>query len=211
MGFHPALRREWALALALGQRQVNGTLGAAEVVNQMRQPDWYFPASERPGWTAWSAVLEMALRNIAKGLVISGGEIVEATHDLLPTVILPFRDPGMTSSAVSRLALSFQLGGLDRLDKPPTTAGYPSRRLVWTFPEDALPWTPTRTVIEGTAAAVVGSSGRSRGLGPVLWQSQPPADWIWKWAGGEGVVKDGVELRIQLGIEQKRENGGKTR
>lgn len=178
MGFHPALRREWALALALGQRHENGTFGAAALANQMRQKDWYFPASERPGWTAWSAVLEMALMNMAKALCRDGSFEVEATHDGLPTVTLPY---AVTGSVPSRLSLTLQLGGLDRLDKPPTTAGHPSRRVVWTFPEDALPWTPAP---RRGSEQMKGTDGKllRRGLGPVVWQSQPLADWIWKWA-----------------------------
>ncbi|MEY3276980.1 MAG: hypothetical protein RL153_2248, partial [Verrucomicrobiota bacterium] len=59
MGFHTALRREWALGLALGQGQARPG-GAVDLERSMRHRLWYFPASERPAWTAWSAVVELA-------------------------------------------------------------------------------------------------------------------------------------------------------
>lgn len=177
-GFHVSLRREWALALALGQRQGAGLLSSANLVRRMRHPLWYFPASERPGWTAWSAVVELALRNLAVHLAPPRGEppsSVEATHNILPTVILPYRAPSHDAGVVSRIALTIQLGGLDRMDKPPVGVGFPARRMVWSFAEDALPWM-------GNAASEPTEPSPRCGVSQVTWMAPPPASCLWDWA-----------------------------
>jgi hypothetical protein len=187
-GFHVSLRREWALALALGQRQGAGLLSSANLVRRMRHPLWYFPASERPGWTAWSAVVELALRNLAVHLAPPNGEppsAVEATHNILPTVILPYRASPHGAGVVSRIALTIQVGGLDRMDKPPVGVGFPARRVVWSFAEDALPWTV------GTVPEAKEPSSRP-GVSQVTWMASPPASCLWDWARNvfeEGAVK----------------------
>jgi hypothetical protein len=174
-GFHASLRREWALALALGQRQGVGLLSAANLVRRMRHPLWYFPASERPGWTAWSAVVELALRNLAVHLAPPHGEppsTVEATHNVLPTVILPYQVSSHGAGVVSRIALTIQLEGLDRMDKPPVGVGFPARRVVWSFAEDALPW----------MGNVASEPSPRCGVSQVTWMAPPPASCIWDWA-----------------------------
>lgn len=193
VGFHAALRREWALGLALGQRQA-GAVAAGQLVEQMRHPLWYFPASERPAWTAWSAVVELAVNFMAQQLIQGrkglGGQ-AEATHNTLPTVVLPFIDAGLGGPVVTRIALTLQVGGLDRMDKAPFGAGFPARRVVWTFPDDALPW---RGGLSDEAP------GARCGVSQVVWMQQPPASTLWNWAKGQSGAS-GLEGVLQwLGV-----------
>lgn len=176
-GFHAALRREWALGLALGQSQ-DGAVAAAQLAERMRHPLWYFPASERPAWTAWSAVVELAMNYLAKQLIrgrsVPFGE-AEATHNILPTVVLPFADRKLPGSVVTRIALTLQVGGLDRMDKAPFGVGFPARRVVWTFPEHALPW-------RADGADPVDSPVARNGVSQVVWMQESPALTLWNWA-----------------------------
>ncbi|MBC8009494.1 MAG: SIR2 family protein, partial [Burkholderiales bacterium] len=72
-GFHPALRREWAHAAAFVRRP-----GSFREFAELQHPLWYYPAGERPDWTAWSAVLELALRELAR-LACAHGDGIDAS------------------------------------------------------------------------------------------------------------------------------------
>jgi hypothetical protein len=148
-GFHVALRREWARALVLGRHP-----GRREAVAALEHRLWYFPANERPAWTAWSAVLELALRRLGDWATRywnrasspfpremeeewAGLEAVQPALALRPTVFFRQR-PRATSPVV---ALTIQLRGFDRPGRPPAVPGAPARRVVWLMQEEDLPWT----------------------------------------------------------------------
>lgn len=207
-GFHVALRREWALGLALNQHGSHGSArvgGLARLERTMRDPLWYFPASERPAWTAWSAVVELALGNMAKALCNNGmtggsGPHVEPTHDVLPTVMVPFcqKDGGRTA----RLALSIELHGLGRTDKPAKVTGFPTRRITWHFSPECLPWTARAPSRKGGKST---PRKPNKGTSMVATARQPEAQWIWQWAlgGDAGTVES---LRDALGISDLEDN-----
>jgi len=207
-GFHVALRREWALGLALNQHGSHGSArvgGLARLERTMRDPLWYFPASERPAWTAWSAVVELSLRNMAKALCNNGmtggsGPHVEPTHDVLPTVMMPFcqKDGGRTA----RLALSIELHGLGRTDKPAKVTGFPTRRITWHFSPECLPWTARAPSRKGGKST---PRKPNKGTSMVATARQPEAQWIWQWAlgGDAGTVES---LRDALGISDLEDN-----
>lgn len=217
-GFHVALRREWALGLAVSQHGgAHGDglrmTGLARMTQRLRQDLWYFPASDRPAWTAWSAVVELALRNMARVLcrrhdVVSHGRVpeTEATHDVLPTVLIPFcRDQ---VGRACRLALTIELQGLGRADKPPRVAGHPARRLVWQFPPECLPWTASPARGDNAKrpdVTVPPSLGASFGAAT----RQPDALWIWKWALDDG-SGDEASLKVALGIGEREASSCKT-
>ncbi len=203
-GFHASLRREWALALAFGQHEARVGRATA-LMESMRHPLWYFPASERPAWTAWSAVVELALRNMGKALQRGGGQVeeVQPTHDLLPTVMLPFHDPSSHGTSRARiLALTIQLGGFDRLDKKPRVSGQPSLQTVWTFDGDALPWRVHPAGEDDAGQPGGGKPKGRRATVAVNRRLQPSARWIWGWALMDGVEGDGLgSLQEELGIQ----------
>jgi hypothetical protein len=58
--FHVALLREFALMETAAQKQ-----GSGRHVQEFRAPHHYFPLVDRPGWGAWGAVVELALRRMA--------------------------------------------------------------------------------------------------------------------------------------------------
>lgn len=195
-GFHVALRREWALGLALNQHGSHGSArvgGLARLERTMRDPLWYFPASERPAWTAWSAVVELSLRNMARAPRAGVGDPhaefeTEATHDVLPTVMVPCAG---RSGPPSWVALTIKMHGLGRSDQATKGIGYPTRRMTWHFSPEALPWTASQNEGSGNM------SGISRGAAI----RQPDAAWIWQWALGHASC-DEAEFKRNLGMDE---------
>ncbi len=57
--FHSSLLRELALADAVIRNQ-----GPGFDIEARRRAPWYHPANDHPGWTAWGAILEIALRRL---------------------------------------------------------------------------------------------------------------------------------------------------
>ncbi|HTI68925.1 MAG TPA: SIR2 family protein [Candidatus Limnocylindria bacterium] len=172
-GFHHALRREWARGLLLGSSP-----GKFAVVADLDCPTWYYPASERPEWTAWSAVVELALRQLGrlalkvwcgagkpeKGVEINDLDPVQATHAQRPSIFIQ-RHPGPAAPVMS---LTLQLRGFDRPGQSPRLPGNPSRKVIWMHADDATPW---RT---GTAPAQEGCR-----YGKDYWRPQPCAADLW--------------------------------
>jgi hypothetical protein len=171
-GFHLALRREWARGLLLASNS-----GNLSVVADLEHPLWYFPASERPSWTAWSAVLELALRRLARLAVEhwsgkpvpDGVETIEATPALRPTVF--FRQHAAPTAPI--VSLTLQLRGFDRPARRPDIPGHPARKVIWLFHEDALPWSNQKA-----------AAGTGYPMGADCWCPQPSAEVIWNLALG---------------------------
>ena len=163
-GFHPALRREWAHAAALLRSPATFRAFA-----ELEHPLWYYPAAERPEWTAWSAVLELALRRLAHlalehwsgapAAAASSAPSPAATADTVgaalldaplaatlapkPTVLLK-RHAGPAAPLV---ALTLQIRDHSRrVARRPECPGFPSRHAVWLMPEDAVPWSRSEPV-----------------------------------------------------------------
>ncbi len=143
-GFHRAMLREWACAQAL-QREASLSTEVLGLLN----PLWYFPASERPSWVAWSAVLELALVRLAH-FSQPGGKarpepvksshlpVILATQALRPTVLIRKR----RAPEAPLLALTIQTRGFSRIGTRPEVPGFPARYSIWNFPSDAVPWAP---------------------------------------------------------------------
>ena len=58
--FHAGLLREFAAADVMHRRQ-----GPGAELAMLRKHCWYYPAGQDTGWTAWGAVVELALRRLA--------------------------------------------------------------------------------------------------------------------------------------------------
>jgi SIR2-like protein len=135
--FAPGLLREFALAEVVENRR-----GAGRSVGTRRNFRWYQAASERLEWSAWAAVLELALRSM-----------VHAYRSMSDT--RPFeRKSVLTAEASPHAAVSFarartewqphaiciRLRGFDRPGRGPDLTGAFRRVTYWEFTERDLPW-----------------------------------------------------------------------
>ncbi len=159
--FASGLLRELATGEAILRRQ-----GPALALAGLRSSSWYFPATERPGWTAWTAVVELALRRL---LADARGEPAAWAEDH------PWLEPGsapypslLFSRSAERpapLLLGFQIAGAEPEGRIPSTgegSGQRHQQLLELQPED-LPWPQ-----------------EARG-------GLPSAETLWGWASGESL------------------------
>jgi hypothetical protein len=166
--FLPGLLREFALAELVESRQ-----GPGEAVRLTRAVPFYHPASERPEWTAWGAVVELALRNLVaawrnkKGGSLSDTRWVVAEES--PHAAISF---SLGETAPQPNALCIHLAGFDRLRRSPTLTGAFRHVEHWEFGERDVPW----PVKPG------GSCPRPRHL--------------WNWAAGKPVTRKEAAYRL---------------
>jgi hypothetical protein len=79
--FHPSLLREFALA----ETPVRSANPGADMERQ-RAAHFYYPALDQPGWAAWGAVIELAIRNVVSSWSGSAECTVDAADSNLPAV-----------------------------------------------------------------------------------------------------------------------------
>jgi hypothetical protein len=137
--FHVALLREFALMEAVARNQRSGRR-----VQEFRSPTLYFPLFDRPGWGAWGAVVELALRRMAgseEGRKVGVGEsefplaLVKANRDAFTKTALVLRGPG--AQKISRTSVhglfrrvhEWDLGTWTGTEVPP--AGTPPADQIW--------------------------------------------------------------------------------
>ena len=80
--FHPNLLREFALA----ETPVRSGNPGADIQRQ-RATRFYYPALDQPGWAAWGAVVELAIRNVVSSWSGSAEYKVDAASSNLPAVL----------------------------------------------------------------------------------------------------------------------------
>lgn len=143
--FHPALLRDLAIAYR------TACAGRPNCrFDDLRDGYWYYPANENFGWTAWGAVVELALRKIvAMGTGIdwektslcgpsNGIPLQPIDRQLVPAVLIGDAQPRRPP-----LKLEIVLGNLAR--KPGAAVGMTAlaaRDVVWTLDFRTLPWRP---------------------------------------------------------------------
>jgi hypothetical protein len=157
----------------------------------MTHPLWYFPASERPAWTAWTAVLELALERLAelaqrrwnsthssadppRTSAPAAGRNVPAlipTQAAHPTIMIRRRDEVFAP----QLALTLRMRGLASPGTLPEVPGHPARSVVWTLAYDSLPWIGERSA----------QNHPFLNFANAHWTSPPPANAIWQLASGD--------------------------
>ena len=142
--FHVGLLREFALMEAVARNQRSGRR-----VQEFRSPTFYFPLLDRPGWGAWGAVVELALRRMAELIAGSKGDdrknwvgdsefpmaLVKATRDAITRTALVLRGPG--ASKISRTSVrglfrrvhEWDMGAWRGAEAPP--AGTPPADQIW--------------------------------------------------------------------------------
>ena len=77
--FHPALLREFALLEAVARNR------SGHLIEKFRSGANYFPLLDRPGWGAWGAVVELALRRMAGS---EEGRIAGVVASRLPVALV---------------------------------------------------------------------------------------------------------------------------
>ncbi|CAO3379038.1 SIR2 family protein [Azospirillum argentinense] len=155
--FHPALLRDMAIA------QRTAILGRPTPrLDDLRDGYWYYPANENFGWTAWGAVVELALRRLTAHLA---GQPSRWTTASLPAgggppLLSPLTNDDMPAVGVTRGAghplpvrLELSLGRFHRPGTRPTAHALPAATVRWESGTRTLPW--SSAPIQGPAAATL--------------------------------------------------------
>lgn len=154
--FHPALLREFAIGEEILRRRSPGVRAP-----QLRKSQWYYPASQRPDWTAWGVVVEIALRRmLAKHrgkstMWYADDPYVEVdavtTDGIFPGVLFSESDdePRVTG-------LGIFIGGYGRPRRRHTRkfAGYCSRTILWELPVAGHLWPREAQAFPASAEAL---------------------------------------------------------
>jgi SIR2-like domain len=183
--FHLGLMRELASVEMLHQRR-----GPGHELALMRRLPWYYPTTAAAGWTAWGAVLELALRKMLAAAWGRDDEAalpphaIRAAESLAPTLLYSPTDASRTP-----VALTIRFAGLERHGVQPRIVGSPVRHVTWELGKSDAPW-PRRT-----APVRV-----DRDLEREIRVPPPPAGAIWEWAAGVRRTMT-ADLRRSLGIE----------
>lgn len=169
--FHPALLRE----LACSEAAVRCLLPGVRL-DELHQRPWIFPAADRPAWSAWGVVLEIALRR----LTAAARSTPDAWSESQPWLrIGAGRRPDLfllpDPKRPEPLRLSLRLAGRGRQQQRRPAAGGVARRQVWWLPPGRLPW-PTGA-----------------------YRDTPAAEQVWDWALGRDLGRGFEALGIQPG------------
>lgn len=160
--FQAALLREWALADKAQRKQ-----GPGFNLQTLRRSPWYQPASEHWEWTAWGAVLEIALR---RAIAHWRGTTEPWYQDV--AWVRPGGSRAVPRILFSRerqspcpIALTLQLTAFER-SQPSVEAEVGLRsNVLWRFRPSDLPWRREESPRYGSARL-------------------PSARQIWRWASG---------------------------
>jgi hypothetical protein len=90
--FHVALLRELALMETVARNRYSSMR-----IHEFRSSDYYFALLDRPGWGAWGAVVEMALRRMAGG---EDGRTTDAADSIYPVAEVTSRHGEFTKTAL---------------------------------------------------------------------------------------------------------------
>ena len=156
--FLPGLLRECALGeFILGQQ------GPGRTVRSARRGWWYFPASERPEWTAWAAVVELALRQMVNIWRGPRGAREKPPWRWISAEGSPYATIAFSGGKeeAQPFALSIHLSGFARSTRSTRPSGAYRRVTDWELGEQDIPWRTKRN------------------------QRCPSAPAVWKYAMGE--------------------------
>jgi SIR2-like domain len=176
--FLPGLLRELALAELVESRQ-----GPGSSVRGVRRTPWYYPASERQDWTAWAAVLELALRRMVaawRGRINLPAADLPMDFEWLGAEDSPHAAVSYAPGGSQRqpFALAIRLAGFERPGRAPALSGAFKRVNTWELSEQDVPWR-----VEEAAGC-------------------PSAQSIWDWALGR--ITDSQKAARHLGVPNER-------
>lgn len=177
--FHPALLRDTAITQRIAWQ------GRPLIAfDDLRDGHWYYPANENFGWTAWGAVMELAVRHLvaelsdmpdqwAKLSLSSGNappRLAPLTNDTMPAL-------AVTSGAAGPLPVRLELS-LGRFHRPGMRASafaLPASTVRWSSDAITLPWISATT--QGPAARDLWNwaAGTAR---PLTKRAKNHKDWI---------------------------------
>lgn len=128
--FVPGFLRELALAELVESRQ-----GPGVQLRAKRAFPWYQAASERLEWTAWSVVVELAIRRLTHAVCHprTGWVIAEES----PHAAVSF---SRSDREQQPYAVCLRLAGFERADRLPALTGAFRRVVYWEFGERDIPW-----------------------------------------------------------------------
>jgi hypothetical protein len=155
----------------------------------MRSLPWYYPTTAAPGWVCWSAVIELALRNMIKVVWRQQAKPAEirAASSLAPTVLFTPTRTDDSDRHRTPVALTIRFRGFERHGSEPELVGSPVRRVWWELSHTDAPW-------PRTSPPIAARRRRQRHL------SAPGADTIWQWAALADKQQPAEALHY-LGIE----------
>jgi hypothetical protein len=154
--FHVGLLREFAIA-----EQLLRDFRPGQRLQQLRRWPWYYPTSDHPEWTAWSAVLELAIRRLTASWRRAPSQwATDATYAVggeHPTVAYQGSPRPRTPSHLTILLHGFQRPGY-----PPRPT--PSRlHHNWELDVSAIPWAAQcRGGTPGVEALLLWAAGLGR-------------------------------------------------
>ncbi len=181
--FHPGLLREFAAADTLHRRQ-----GPGPELALLRHFAWYYPAMQDTSWTAWGAVVELALRRLVLSQAkrssplsdIDGLLVPAASHH--PTLWI-HREVKESSGVVYReapIALTIWFSAFLRGGRLPSVDGSPMEHHIWEIQPGDAPWPRQQRKDETSAKSSENLEADRSDRRPA-----PSAEWIWRWAVGE--------------------------
>ena len=134
--FHTGLLKEYASAE--DQMQVQGVRSK---IGDKSSPSWYYPFTEKPGWTAWAVVVEIALRKMIsawQGCFDNWNE----NNNLLETLpsVIPALSFSLDSKRKTPILLEIKLSGAGSIKFPLKISGAFSKKRTWFLNEEAIPW-----------------------------------------------------------------------
>ncbi len=163
--FHTGLLKEYAFAE--DQMLVQGV---SSKIGDKYSRFWYYPFTERPGWTAWAVVVEIALRKMVSTWQGCFNHWKENTN-LLETIpsVTPVLSYSWGNKFKTHNLLEIKLRGVDSVKFSSKTSGAFRNKCIWYLYQEALPW----------------NKGDYRNM--------PGAKTIWIWAA----KKDGESISIK--------------
>ena len=170
--FQTGLLREFALAETALRNPRPGP-----ELRELRLKPWYYPTVDHPEWTAWTAVVELALRRMiatwrgAKAGWAKDSGWVKTGNYPHPTVLF-----SKDKRKPAPVCLTIYFTGFDRAAYSSEVRGAFKRRVRWELRHENLPWGPAGS--EPTA---------------------PTAEVLWRWASGVGVRDGYKEAATYLG------------
>lgn len=134
--FHTGLLKEYAFAE--DQMLVQGVRSK---IGDKSSPFWYYPFSEKPGWTAWTVVVEIALRkmlNSWQGCFDNWKEntnLLEAISSDTPTLSVSQGDDFKTP-----ILLEIKLHGTEAMRFLSKFTGVFRKKITWFINQETVPW-----------------------------------------------------------------------
>ena len=165
--FHPRLLREFAISQWIDA-------GPGYEVNTLRESEWYFPLTARRDWTAWAAVVELAIYSL----------MTTATEDAqyrpvragVPAIVYQRNGVGMGNEL-----LTLQVGDFERSGPAPIGDIAVGFECMWELQPKSAPW---KIVKENQAADDLKSAKYKRPFGRTSLEA-PSAELIWNLAVGQ--------------------------